>query len=209
MLGIRVQLDDERAKLYAFNYNWLSRVAMTFGREQQRYLMERVAVSKKLDPFDLFWDAVRGWIEQRALDLTQRIVTSMLEAARDVLRDGVNFGWGSRKIARELTNAVGGTRADNERIARTEVHNAAGQAAHVSATVSGLEVVKEWASTDDARTRDSHREANGQRREMDQPFDVGDDKLAFPGDPSGSPEEVINCRCVALYHPRINGVVYD
>ena len=34
---------------------------------------------------------------------------------------------------------------------------------------------------------------------MDEKFQVGDDVLAYPGDPSGSPEEVINCRC-AISH---------
>jgi hypothetical protein len=30
---------------------------------------------------------------------------------------------------------------------------------------------------------------------MDQPFIVGGEALQFPGDPAGSPEMVINCRC--------------
>jgi len=43
--------------------------------------------------------------------------------------------------------------------------------------------------------RESHRAADGQIRLEDEPFDVGDAKLAAPRDPEGPPEETINCRC--------------
>lgn len=55
-----------------------------------------------------------------------------------------------------------------------------------------------WLSTDDARTRSTHEHADGQRVLLGQPFNVGGFELRFPGDPSGPPQEVIQCRCVAL-----------
>lgn len=55
-----------------------------------------------------------------------------------------------------------------------------------------------WLSTVDARTRETHREADGQRVPIGQPFTVGGFSLRFPGDPTGPPQEVIQCRCVAL-----------
>jgi hypothetical protein len=93
-------------------------------------------------------------------------------------------------------------------VARTEViaANNAGshQAALGQADVLGAqpgEVAKEWLATADARTRESHLDADGEMvLGMDTPFPVGGDLLAYPGDPSGSPEEVINCRCTMLYH---------
>jgi len=33
---------------------------------------------------------------------------------------------------------------------------------------------------------------------VDQPFRVGPDNLMHPGDPSGSPGNVINCQCVSI-----------
>lgn len=50
-------------------------------------------------------------------------------------------------------------------------------------------------STPDARTRETHRDADGQRVRVGEPFTVGDAKLDYPGDPVGPPGEVINCRC--------------
>ena len=57
---------------------------------------------------------------------------------------------------------------------------------------------KEWLATGDARTRPSHWAANGQVVGIDQKFTVGGALLMQPGDPSGPPEEVCQCRCTVL-----------
>lgn len=96
-----------------------------------------------------------------------------------------------------------------ENIARTESLYAVGAARRESLT-QALEqlgeprssVVRTWAATKDARTRDSHAEMDGQRRGMDEPYESPSGALLmFPGDSSlGAPaEEIINCRCTELY----------
>lgn len=55
-----------------------------------------------------------------------------------------------------------------------------------------------WLATDDSRTRETHRIADGQRVAVGQAFAVGGFELRFPGDPLGPPQEVIQCRCVPL-----------
>jgi len=37
----------------------------------------------------------------------------------------------------------------------------------------------------------------GQEREVEEPFDVGGEKLLYPRDPAGSASMTINCRCVS------------
>jgi uncharacterized protein with gpF-like domain len=54
---------------------------------------------------------------------------------------------------------------------------------------------QQWWATLDDRTRETHRAAHEQIRDIGQPFEVGGEALAFPGDPAGSPKETINCRC--------------
>ncbi|MEU4106868.1 phage minor head protein [Streptomyces tanashiensis] len=54
---------------------------------------------------------------------------------------------------------------------------------------------KQWVSTADPRTRETHREADKQRTLLTEPFRVGGAQLLFPGDPTGPANEVINCRC--------------
>lgn len=58
---------------------------------------------------------------------------------------------------------------------------------------------KTWVTAGDERVRDTHAEADGQTVPIDQPFDVGGEQLMYPGDPNGSLEETINCRCVPVY----------
>lgn len=54
---------------------------------------------------------------------------------------------------------------------------------------------KKWRSAGGNRTRKTHKKANKQVQPLDKPFIVGKSKLMFPGDPSGRPEEIIQCRC--------------
>lgn len=60
-------------------------------------------------------------------------------------------------------------------------------------------VVKEWQTNIDGRERPTHHKANGQRRLIDQPFDVGGSRMMYPGDASAPEKERINCRCVLSY----------
>lgn len=50
-----------------------------------------------------------------------------------------------------------------------------------------------WLATEDHRTRPTHVVAEGQRVPVGDTFSVGGFQLAFPGDPSGPPQEVIQC----------------
>ena len=84
------------------------------------------------------------------------------------------------------------------RITRTEAHRIqtkAGMDACYKAKSRGADVIKQWDSSLDKRTRDSHVRIDGERRELDKPFSNG---LMYAGDPSGRAEEVINCRCAIL-----------
>jgi hypothetical protein len=61
-----------------------------------------------------------------------------------------------------------------------------------------VEFQKMWLATDDTRTRRTHRKADGQRVPVGSRFNVGEFELSFPGDPTGPPQEVIQCRCTML-----------
>lgn len=66
--------------------------------------------------------------------------------------------------------------------------------AQYATKAKGADIVKQWDAVLDGRTRDSHRRVDGEIRELDEKFPNG---LMFPGDPSGSAAEVINCRCTS------------
>lgn len=84
-----------------------------------------------------------------------------------------------------------------ERVARTNViavNNASAQDVYVE---NGVEK-HEWLATDDPVTRETHWAADGQVVGINESFIVGGEPLMYPGDPNGSPEETINCRCTLL-----------
>ena len=51
---------------------------------------------------------------------------------------------------------------------------------------------QEWVAVMDEITRPAHREAHGQQQEFGSPFMVGGEELAYPGDPSGSLENIMS-----------------
>lgn len=58
---------------------------------------------------------------------------------------------------------------------------------------------KMWVSQKDGRVRHTHRVADGQTVPIKGYFKVGNSLLAYPTDPEGEPEEVVNCRCHLSY----------
>lgn len=60
---------------------------------------------------------------------------------------------------------------------------------------------KQWITMGDQKVRPTHRSANGQVRNIGEPFHVGNSMMQEPRDESlgASAGETINCRCVALY----------
>lgn len=84
-------------------------------------------------------------------------------------------------------------------VARTEAAAATNAgvlaAGGVQAAAEGRPWVKEWRADLDDRTRLAHRAADGQTVPLTAPFIVGGEPLQYPGDPRGSAENVIQCRC--------------
>lgn len=121
--------------------------------------------------------------------------------ASDVSR-GISTGMTFKQIAGQLKAKTNIGYNNAVRIARTEGHRIQCQSAMdacYKAKDIGADVVKQWDSTLDARTRESHVAIDGQIREIDKPFSNG---LMFPGDPRGGAAEVINCRCALLQRAR-------
>lgn len=115
---------------------------------------------------------------------------------------GISQGLMYGEISKNISRYAGVSRNNAMRIARTEGHRiqcTASMNACEKAKSKGADVVKQWDSTLDGRTRDSHRHVDGEIRELDEKFSNG---LMFPSDPSGRAEEVINCRCALLQRAR-------
>ncbi len=152
---------------------------------------------------DIAMTAVDGWIDTQAARRVTRITAQVEEEIRRAIQEGHAAEEGTRAIGRRIRTSVDGmSRARSEMIARTDTHAAAEHGSYEMALASGIDLEKDWGSTEDNRTRRTHAEADGQTVGVFDLFRVGETLLRYPGDPDGSAEEIINCRCVALYRPR-------
>jgi SPP1 gp7 family putative phage head morphogenesis protein len=134
------------------------------------------------------------------------------------LLSGIMLGESTQKLTKRIQEQYNGNRAQAARIARTEasrIENAAKQDAFDVGEKKGLKIEKTWIATKDPRTRDTHKEADGQTVSNDKPFIVGGEKLMYPGDEAGSAWNVINCRCTivakVLKNPNVktSGILYS
>lgn len=117
---------------------------------------------------------------------------------------GIAAGKGYGEIAQRIADNTSIPLNNAMRIARTESHRIqckSAMDAQYKARDKGADVVKEWNSFLDGKTRPHHRKLDGQIKELDKPFEVGGMKAMFPGD-FGDPAEDCNCRCALLQRAR-------
>lgn len=155
------------------------------------------------------WDS-RPFVARYLAEVSNRMVRTpdeVYDLVAGQVAQAVNLGEGIPKIrdrVDEVLSTTGTERWPNRAtvVARTETIGAlnAGRydAFQAVAEEEGQPLEKVWLATTDSRTRHSHREADGQRVSVGGNFTVGGFSLAFPGDPSGPPQEIIQCRCSML-----------
>lgn len=98
-------------------------------------------------------------------------------------------------IARNISNWGNADMNRSKTIARTEGHRVQCKAdldCAYKARELGCDTVKQWNSTLDGKTRESHQKLDKEWQELDEPFSNG---LMYPGDPDSKAAEVVNCRC--------------
>lgn len=151
--------------------------------------------------FTDFMSEQLGYIASYAAQRIKEISGTLTDYIRQLVFDKVKEGLPNTDIAREIRNRapeIGKVRAAT--IARTETHGAALDAIERSLKKKRIRVRKKtWWTAQDARVRATHVAVHGVTIPMDEKFSVGDSMMSRPGDPEGSAEEVINCRCSILY----------
>lgn len=129
-------------------------------------------------------------------------ITDLKKKITGEISRGLSSGQMYSEITRNIALWARIPKNNAMRIARTEAHRIQTKAsfdAQHKAKSKGADITKQWDATLDGKTRDSHRKLDGEVRELDEPFSNG---LMYPGDPSGSAAEVINCRCALLQRAR-------
>ena len=147
----------------------------------------------------------QGLYSRMGEDVSALKKTITAEVSRGI-STGMSFAQVAQQIKAQMVGVYddkpGGALYRAMTIARTEGHRIqvqSGMDACYKAKDKGADVVKQWDSTLDGETRESHRDVDGEVRELDEKFSNG---LMFPGDPSGGAGEVCNCRCALLQRAR-------
>ena len=106
------------------------------------------------------------------------------------------------KIATRLVTSVAGmnerTAIRNARTATTSAENGGRYNGYRRLKAAGVDLTVEWQATLDGRTRHTHRLLDGQRRNVDEPFEVDGQKILYAGDPYAPQGLIWNCRCTML-----------
>lgn len=175
-----------------------------------------LAFGMQFDVRNLFAEA---WFNDYTIEFAQPILATTERDVRQLLQQAQAEGWSIPTMQKHLTEVFEQYMAGEltpedfawfearmpayrrELIARTETIRASNAGSNALYRDWGVQM-KEWLATNDERTRPDHAAANGQRVAVDARFDVGGEMLAHPGDPNGSPENTINCRCTVIpYNP--------
>ncbi len=149
------------------------------------------------DPFKFPPEKALVFLSQRENKLANAPI-EVWNQVKEKIETGLNEGQSITEMAREIRdefNDIGKGRAKT--IAMTETAAAYGAARQEAMDQSGVPF-KKWLTSGAANVRAAHAEANGQVVPVDEPFEVGGEALDGPGDPTGSPGNVINCHCVAI-----------
>ena len=133
-------------------------------------------------------------ISQKAIDRAKDTAWNREQFTKDVT-SGILQGKAPRELAKTIKHTMGLNQVSairNARTAITSAQNGGRMDGYNRLASLGVQMQKEWMATLDGRTRDSHRDLDGERVPYDKPFSNG---LQFPGDPQGAGREVWNCRC--------------
>ncbi len=132
-----------------------------------------------------------------------QINDTTLARIQSALEEGVGLGESLLQLIKRIDDLYLLQTIPNQSkvIASTEVAAANNYGSHEAAKASDLTLQKVWLATNDGHTRPTHREADGQTVDLDEPFEVGGEQLMYPGDVSlgATGDQVVECRCTEYY----------
>lgn len=185
------------------------RVGLGINREIKRFNNDLFSRS--------FLDDILRWVRENANDRIRSVTDTISKRITALIEVSFERGlsvFEMRDYLYKTINRPDFTKYDALRIARTETTTAANHAATVAGESAGIVLEKVWISTKDMRTRDparyrtrwSHVKQDGKSVGQFEPFEMRStdgrvNSMMFPGDPKGSLDNIIMCRCTVAYRP--------
>lgn len=195
------------ALMHAMAPAWIS--SMTDGSTHAIAVLSRKATPR----FDLYNKLFDAWVKQHGLELAKEInettLTELRKKLADTLSEGAREGESIEDLADRLMEACDGVYSNMsgfraEMIARTETIRSVNYGTAETYKQEGVGK-KEWLASpggDAADVRPDHQIGSGYGEPyivgMNESFEVGGEMLEYPGDPSGSAANTIQCRCTIM-----------
>ncbi len=159
--------------------------------------------NKKQMSFDVWTGLFLAKLETGAGEKITNINNTVLMHIRRELQRGTLAGESIHELSERLMNEkISFSRVRAICVARTEVIGTSNGASFETARfIDGGDgrLKKNWITTIDGRERPWHSDADGQTVGINEKFIVFGEELDYPGDPMGSAENVINCRCASSF----------
>jgi hypothetical protein len=150
------------------------------------------------DPWKLPAQDTLDFIANRQ-NLLSNVPDEIYQQIQNELSTGLNAGETLAQLSARITQVfdeIEQGRADV--IAATETAAAYGYASQQAALAAGIKYKKWLHSPIPKEPRPDHIAIDGLIVPIDEPYPVGDPLLMYPHAPDGSPEDVINCRCISI-----------
>lgn len=186
-------INDQMADVYALNYNATGKKIADMQSGYSFNLVDRNTVKQLAKDDGLL-------LPHKTVNVSKDEKWN-IKAINSQMLQGIIQGEDIQKIANRLGNVTlmeHSAAVRNARTMTTAAENRGRTDSRKTAEDMGIVIQQRWMCTHDARTRDTHIEADGQMVDVGNYFRVGNSLLLYPGDPDGEPQEVYNCRCTTV-----------
>lgn len=153
--------------------------------------------------FDVHDPLVSELLSVRTQRFAEGIASRSWDRMKLSLDEGIKSGETTRELAARVRENMGREIANARTIARTEILPCYEGASREAMRQSKVVKRRGWLSAFSEKTRDDHADGDGQEVGLDEDFIIGGESLAYPGDPAGRPDNIINCLCTT--YPVVEG----
>lgn len=151
--------------------------------------------------FDINRPEVQAAVDYILRTVAEKTNNTTWTGLTDLFREAEEAGEGIPAIQERLSEYFGDRKSDyqTERVARTTATSISNAGSYEAWKQSEVVKGKTWISAlQPNRTREAHAAAHGQTVGLNELFLVDGENLMYPGDPQGSPGNIINCLCAAI-----------
>ena len=156
----------------------------------------QAALKETGEQFDVTEPDVKEAVKTQTVNFAEKVNETTENKLKDSLAEGISANENKEDLTKRVKKIfVEATTTRAKMIAETEATKAINGGRQLGFTQSDVIEKKEWITLLDGRERAAHADADGQVVAVDKAFNVGGEELEYPADPSGSAENVVNCRC--------------